>query len=139
MLPGERGAGSSNVVPTAVLVVGMHRSGTSALAGTLSMAGVDLGSRLVPPAADNPKGFFEHDAVGRIHHDLLVEIGSSWHDIRPLPDDWSDGQPAKKAVARLRAELERSFSKTQLWGVKDPRLSRCFAIWPKRLLKKSVV
>ena len=134
MLPDERSAEPSNVAPTAVLVVGMHRSGTSALAGTLSMAGIELGSRLVPPAADNPKGFFEHDAVWRIHHDLLVEIGSSWHDIRPLLGDWPDGQPAKKAVARLRVELERSFSKSQLWGVKDPRLSRCFAIWPKLLV-----
>lgn len=133
MLLGKRGEESSNVVPTAVLVVGMHRSGTSALTGILSLAGVDLGPCLVPPAEDNPKGFFEHNSVWQIHHDLLVEIGSSWHDIRPLPNDWPSGQAAKKALARLCAELEHDFSKSQLWGVKDPRLSRCFVIWPTLL------
>ena len=133
MLPDKRGEETSNVVPTAVLVVGMHRSGTSALTGILSLAGVDLGPCLVPPAEDNPKGFFEHNSVWQIHHDLLVEIGSSWHDIRPLPKDWPSGQAAKKALARLCAELEHDFSKSQLWGVKDPRLSRCFVIWPTLL------
>ena len=114
----------------AVIVLGMHRSGTSALAGTLSLAGLNLGTRLVPPAQDNPKGFFEHQQVWRIHHDLLVGLGSSWHDVRALPAHWEQTEEAAAAVQRLRAELGQDFADVALWGVKDPRLARCFAIWP---------
>jgi len=123
----------------AVLMLGMHRSGTSALAGTLALAGVELGKRLVPPGADNPKGFFEHDAVWRIHHDLLVELGSSWHDIRPLPAGWVQTEPARRAQERLRAEVAQDFSAVPLWGVKDPRLSRIFPLWPPLLVEMGVV
>jgi glycosyltransferase involved in cell wall biosynthesis/GT2 family glycosyltransferase len=118
------------VSSVALLILGMHRSGTSALAGALSLAGVDLGTRLVPPAADNPKGFFEHEQVWRIHHELLIALGSSWHDVRALPVDWEHGEQATAAAQRLRTELEQDFAGVALWGVKDPRLSRCFALWP---------
>lgn len=117
----------------ALIVLGMHRSGTSALAGTLALAGVDLGQRLVPPAPDNPKGFFEHDAIWRIHHDLLLDLGSSWHDVRPLPSGWLRSGAAFRAKQRLLVELNAEFAQERLWGVKDPRLSRTFPLWPQVL------
>ena len=47
--------------PSVLLVLGMHRSGTSALAGTFSQLGLRLGDELMPATADaNPKGYFEH-------------------------------------------------------------------------------
>ena len=42
-----------------VVVLGMHRSGTSALTKALELFGIDLGTDLLPPQDDNPKGFFE--------------------------------------------------------------------------------
>ena len=43
--------------PSAIVVLGMHRSGTSALAGTFSQLGLRLGDELMPAAGDaNPKG-----------------------------------------------------------------------------------
>lgn len=125
------GASSRGAERTALLVLGMHRSGTSALAGALSLAGVELGQRLVAPKEDNPKGFFEHDQVWRTHQDLLVALGASWHDVRPLPPGWEQSAAAQEARERLRRELTTDFSGARLWGVKDPRLSRCFALWPE--------
>ena len=43
----------------AILVLGMHRSGTSAVAEALSILGAQLPARLMPPQSDNPRGFFE--------------------------------------------------------------------------------
>lgn len=40
-----------------LMVLGMHRSGTSLLAGLLHLSGIDMGRKLLPPAFDNPKGF----------------------------------------------------------------------------------
>src|SRR4051794_27736950 len=74
----------------AVLVLGMHRSGTSAMAGALALCGFATGSDLMPAAADNPKGFWEHAGVVAIHERLLRALDRPWHDPRPLPDDWLD-------------------------------------------------
>ena len=64
-----------------VVVMGMHRSGTSALAGALTRLGWDPGSSadLLPPAEDNVKGFFENKNLVEINDRLLGEI------IRSLP------------------------------------------------------
>ncbi|MGH2482289.1 MAG: sulfotransferase family protein, partial [Ktedonobacteraceae bacterium] len=63
---------------TAIIVLGMHRSGTSAVAGMLNALGMYLGSDLMAPAADNPKGFYEHNGITNLHDELLSSLGSSW-------------------------------------------------------------
>ena len=50
----------------AVLVLGMHRSGTSAVSRFVNMLGFDLGEHLMAPRKDNPKGFWENEEI--IHH-----------------------------------------------------------------------
>ena len=67
----------------AILVLGMHRSGTSALAGVLSLCGASLPATLLPPADYNPKGFFESGAIVRAHQRLLAELEFSWDDSVP--------------------------------------------------------
>ena len=48
-------------IPRAILILGMHRSGTSALAGLLARLGVELGNDLYGADAEaNARGFFEH-------------------------------------------------------------------------------
>ena len=54
-------AGAASDRPTAVLILGMHRSGTSALTRVLNLLGVELGSELMAAAEDNNEtGFWEH-------------------------------------------------------------------------------
>ncbi len=113
----------------AVFILGMHRSGTSALAGSLLRLGVTLGEELLPPAPDNPKGFFENQKILRVHDILLEQLNSAWYDIRPLPADWEQTPAASAARSALGAVVRDVFSETSLWGVKDPRLSRIFPIW----------
>lgn len=117
------------MIRTLVLVLGMHRSGTSALAGSLATLGLDLGARLVPPGPDNPKGFFEHDAIWRIHQNLLEHLGSEWHDIRPLPDGWLASSEANRATSALVDIIAKDFNDSSLWVLKDPRLSRLLPLW----------
>ncbi len=70
---------------TAVIVLGMHRSGTSALAGMLSMLGVQFGDSLMAPQADNSKGFWEHRDIVGLNDRILAAFDSSWDDVRPIP------------------------------------------------------
>ena len=113
----------------ALIVLGMHRSGTSALAGMLHHLGVAFGPRLMPPSPDNPRGYWEHIDVVTVHHQLLTEYGYSWDDLRPLPAAFCESEEARRAGGRLTAILARDFADTALWGVKDPRLSRLLPLW----------
>ena len=118
---------------TAVLVVGMHRSGTSALAGVLGKLGIPLGGRLLEPGEDNPKGYWEHRDVVAVHERLLQAIGSRWDDVRALPSDWLSGEAGTRAAASLQDIITRDFFDQSVWAVKDPRLCRFLPLWLKVL------
>lgn len=123
---------------TAVIVLGMHRSGTSALAGTLHHLGVDLGSRLMPASPDNPRGYWEHHEVVTANQRLMAELGYAWDDIRPLPPSFEHTEVALLAGRQLSAILVRDFSGVSLWGLKDPRLCRLLPLWIPLLAQLAV-
>jgi len=114
---------------TALVVLGMHRSGTSALAGMLHHLGVALGPDLMPPSPDNPRGYWEHAGVVDIDQRLMVGLGWAWDDLRPLPEGCETAAPARRAAGELSALLARDFAGAPLWGVKDPRLCRLLPLW----------
>ncbi len=114
---------------TAVIVLGMHRSGTSALAGLLHHLGVALGEHLMPASPDNPRGYWEHSDIVAINQALMAEMGWAWDDIRPLPAGFAHEKAALRAAGELREILSRDFAGTPLWGLKDPRLCRLMPLW----------
>lgn len=116
---------------TALIVLGMHRSGTSSVAGALALAGASAPRRLMPPAADNPKGFWESSAVAAFNDRLLKTDGSDWRDWRlfnhqPLLDD----PHARAEAVRLLAE---EFDGAEVLVLKDPRICRLFPFWRRAL------
>jgi len=114
---------------TAILVAGMHRSGTSALTGALGAAGIDLGGRLLAPGNDNPKGYWEHeDAVG-IHERLLASLDRHWDDVRALPENWRSSEAARVASAEISELIARDFAQSSVWAIKDPRICRFLPLW----------
>lgn len=112
-----------------LVLLGMHRSGTSALTRVLNLLGAELGHNLMAPKADNKKGFWEHLEVVRIHDELLHALGRSWDDERPLPVDWAKSEPAEHCKSSLRQVVESDFAESSLWSVKDPRLCRFIPLW----------
>jgi hypothetical protein len=124
--------------PTAILIVGMHRSGTSALAGLVGKLGVPLGDHLLEPGSDNPKGYWEHQDVVMVHERLLRALGSRWDDVRALPVDWQDSEVAQEASLAIDKIITRDFSDNLVWAVKDPRLCRVLPLWIETLQKKHI-
>lgn len=124
--------------PTAILIVGMHRSGTSALTGVLGKLGIPLGDRLLEPAGDNPKGYWEHEDVVAVHERLLAELGSRWDDMRALPSNWLESESARFAAAAIDEIISRDFSDKAIWSVKDPRLCRFLPLWLKVLARRRI-
>ena len=114
----------------AVLVLGMHRSGTSALARLLNLCGAALPETLVAPAADvNATGFWESQALLALHDEILEASGSSWHDLRELDANWFTSPAAASFRPRLAALLASEYGAAPLLLVKDPRLCRLLPLW----------
>jgi GT2 family glycosyltransferase len=114
----------------AIIVLGMHRSGTSALARVINLAGIDLGNKFMPAKPnDNESGFWEHMDIFQANEKLLRDLNSSWDDVRPLPDDWWNSDTAKTYKLEIISILERDFADSPFWGVKDPRISRFLPLW----------
>lgn len=98
-----------------ILVVGPHRSGTSAVAGVLECLGVDMGkpSKGWPTYPSNPNGQFEDPKVVR----LLDDIVGNWR----FPATHAFPSVAVDALVDYLNERHQT---VPLWGIKDPRL--CF-------------
>jgi hypothetical protein len=106
----------------AIAILGMHRSGTSALTGTLKEAGVYLGSVKDAGFALNPKGLQEPPAVLFMQENLLVANDGSWHE-PPATIAW---QPLHRAVRDLFIESRTGIP---VWGFKDPRTLLTLDAW----------
>jgi len=114
-----------------LIVLGMHRSGTSVTTRMFNFLGADPGNNLMLPAEDNPNGFWEPADIVAIHDELLQHLGYSWDDPRPLPDKWWDRPDLKEFEVRLGQLAEQYYSDIKLPIIKDPRLCRLLPIWHK--------
>ena len=112
-----------------LIILGMHRSGTSVLAGTCRLLGADLGGGMMAAASDNVMGFWEHDEIVRIHDALLERLGYAWDDVRALPEKWWTYEVIRSERQALLEVLKRDFSGAELACVKDPRLCRLLPLW----------
>ena len=63
------------VIP--LVVLSSHRSGSSAFMSLLAAAGLELGE-LLPPAPDNPRGFFESRPFVDANRRLLGDADRDW-------------------------------------------------------------
>lgn len=114
----------------ALIVLGMHRSGTSLLTGLLGQVGVQMGRRLYAPQKGvNEKGFWEHEDIVDTHDELLLQLNSQWDDLLPLREKWWEGEIARMFIARLTKFVQRDFSNAPIWALKDPRMCRLLPLW----------
>ncbi len=112
----------------AVVVLGMHRSGTSFLAGSLTALGYHLPSDRQPGADDNRHGHCEPRAVVALNDTILAAGGGRWDQAAPFL-----APPVRQAIpdlgARMRDALRASFGTSRRVVLKDPRLSLTFPLW----------
>ena len=115
-----------------IIVLGMHRSGTSALTRGVKALGVHLGDRLMPAIeGDNEKGFWEDLDVNRFNIELMRHLGQEWHALQPI--NASEFQREDLVSFRLRAiELVRKkIGGALVFGIKDPRIARLLPFWKR--------
>lgn len=109
--------------PAPVAVIGMHRSGTSCLAGCLEDLGLHLGE-VNTTAPHNKKGNRENPLFWPIHDAVLARVGAAWDAPPSEPVAWTAGE-----IAGLKAVLVDYDSVPAPWGFKDPRATLLLDGW----------
>ena len=117
----------------AVLVLGMHRSGTSALTGTLVRLGAVGPRTLIGPDAHNAAGYWESVSFNRFHERVLRSAGSSWDAWTGISPTSIDSAEAAHFGNEFRGLLEQEFGNAPLFVVKDPRICRFVPFWLRSL------
>ena len=125
---GRKGAASVRKISLpqreCLLVLGMHRSGTSAITRLLSLLGATLPRNILGAAPGNAMGHWEPERLISYHDMMLAALGSSW-------DDWGHLDLSRLPVshraqigADIRTILSEEYGKSPLFVVKEPRIAR---------------
>jgi peptidoglycan hydrolase CwlO-like protein len=121
---------------TLIVVLGMHRSGTSAITRGLEVLGIDLGHELMPPAPDNETGFFEDREINALNVELLRSLGHNWHTLGPIASRELTAPSLEPLRQRAMHVMRVKMRGRDIFGFKDPRLSRLLPFW-KRVFQRS--
>jgi len=123
--------GMSDTKSVALLVLGMHRSGTSSVAGTLVHLGAQEPRTLLPPNPDNERGFFESIEFMQLNDRILWSAGTTWDDWRAVTSDWFNSPAALEFERQAREVIAAEFGTAPLAMIKDPRFCRIMPFWSR--------
>jgi hypothetical protein len=107
----------------------MHRSGTSAVAGTAVRLGLAAPKTMLPASPDNPAGFYESAEVV-LHNQLVLHAARcTWVDCLPFDPDRLDHATRSALTEKSLAVLREEFSGAAAFMIKDPRLCLTLPVW----------
>lgn len=113
----------------AFVVLGMHRSGTSSVAGLLALLGATPPRTLMGPKPDNPKGFWESEVLMAFNDEILTRAGSAWNDPDPIDPRVFTGTQGDELRRRAGEKLHEEFRDAETIVIKDPRICRFYPFW----------
>ena len=112
-----------------VIVIGMHRSGTSALAGILHLNEIIMGEESIfrpKPLPQNPKGFYENYLFRKINDKMLEKYG---YKVKSFKTDIPRIEANDQMKQKMKKLLLKYQDKYTSWGWKDPRTCLTLSIW----------
>lgn len=112
-----------------VVVLGMHRSGTSVLTRILNLLGCDLPATLLKADSTNEAGHWESVPIIRLNDRILESAGTNWYDWQEFYPDWFRSPKAAEFREEAIAVLGSEFGASHLFVLKDPRLCRILPFW----------
>lgn len=117
---------------TALVVLGMHRSGTSALTRVLNLCGAYLPDKLRPPKLGaNDKGFWEAEDIIDLNERMLGNLGGAWHRVSfTLPEA---GSFFEEFVHDAQVVVDSEYGDNETILIKDPRIGILAPLWHKAL------
>jgi Uncharacterized protein conserved in bacteria len=114
---------------TAYLVLGMHRSGTSAVTQLLSLAGAELPENVMPGDEYNAQGYFEPWKIALFNDQRLRAAGSAWDDIFSFPYRPLSRKDERVWANRALDLLGEEYGEARFPLLKDPRVTVLLPFW----------
>lgn len=111
---------------TPIVILGMHRSGTSLLANMLHSIGISMGKTFLEADKFNIKGYFEDTDFLGINKDILETAGGTWYDPPSVKEIVEGDDKFEKIITEMIAR-KRKLAGNSSWGWKDPRT--CITCW----------
>lgn len=113
-----------------ILVLGMHRSGTSVVSRLLNMMGAYFGPEGSSTGAnpENPKGFWERRDVRGLNDMLLHSAGADWDRL----SNFEIERVPEESIARFQMEAGKlilGMDAHRPWFLKEPRLCLLAPLW----------
>jgi glycosyltransferase involved in cell wall biosynthesis/SAM-dependent methyltransferase len=117
-----------------VMVLGMHRSGTSVVARLLNMMGMYFApeGQALPPTADNPKGYWERNDVVLLNEGILANLGCTWERVSKF-DLANISNDLHKEFNNQAGNIIYNLDANRPWMLKDPRLCLTLPLWRELL------
>lgn len=113
----------------AVVVLGMHRSGTSSVAGLISLLDYSAGKDLIPGNDENPKGFFENKLILDFNESLIKKLKVNCYSTYYVPIDWYNKSFFAEEEKQLTGILRNQFSGVDKILLKDPRICNLLPLY----------
>lgn len=113
-----------------IVVLGMHRSGTSAVTRGLQVMGVELGDRLIPAIeGNNSKGFWEDSDLNTLDVEMLAALDSDWFHLTPIEAKDVEALRNQGYFVRAVELLGQKVGGVAVFGFKDPRVAKLLPFW----------
>ncbi len=122
---------SSSPSKNIFVILGVARSGTSAIARGLKALGIELGDKMSPGNPKwNAKGFWEDtDIVYNIHARAFSALNFAPYGIDTLTHEQQTSEALHEIKLSATALLKERFTATDHWGFKDPSTVKLLAFW----------
>lgn len=114
-----------------IVVLGMHRSGTSVLAASLAALGLWAGKEedRLGATPENARGYWELRSVVEFNDDLLAALGSTWDALSIAPVVRLGSSRYDEFSLRAKSLLHQAFGDSSVLVLKDPRMCRLLDFW----------
>lgn len=121
-----------------LMIVGMHRSGTSCLTGSLQQDNLYLGE-VHEKNPFNLKGNRENQGIVDLNDAVLLANDSSWDNPPTAPIVWNDNQRNRREELIATMSVAASEHQSKYWGFKDPRSLLTLPFWQEGIIDLNFV
>ena len=116
-------------VRQAIVILGMHRSGTSAMAGVSCLLGAAAPAGMMEAAFDNPAGFWESLPISALNESIFRTAGFNWYNSLAFDPAIFGSAIRCELAGHCRSVLAAEFGDAPIFVMKDPRFSILYELW----------
>lgn len=124
------------MVKKVILILGMHRSGTSAVTRLMNMLGAGLPKTMLGQNDGNESGHWESKAIIDQHDEMLSELESGWQDWRIIDPKVISGKTRTQIIQDMANMAKAEHAGQEVSVIKEPRMCR-FAPFYYEALEKN--